>query len=79
MANLDAGALEARTLAQERILDALLRALALEQPTLLGRLRTILIDTEFTHVGKPGLEDTLHEQIQSRIAAAEQFAVDHGG
>lgn len=79
MADLDAKALEARTLAQERILDALLRALALEQPALLGRLRSILIDTEFTHAGKPGLADTLHEQIQSRIAAAESFAVDHGG
>ena len=79
MAELDARALEARTLAQERILDALLRALALEQPALLGRVRSILIDTEFTHVGRPGLEDTLHEQIQSRIAAAERFADDHGG
>ena len=79
MSDRDAKALEARTLTQERILDALLRALALEQPTLMERVRSILIDTEFTHTGKPGLDDTLHEQIQSRIRAAEQFAAEHGG
>lgn len=44
-------ALEARTMSLERILDALLRALALEQPTLLERVRSILLDTEFTHAG----------------------------
>ena len=78
MAMRDDKALEARTLAQERILDALLRALALEQPALLERVRTVLADTEFTHAGRPGLDETLHEQIGNRIAAAECFAADHG-
>ena len=79
MVELDAKAQDARALAQERILDALLRALALEHPSLLERVRSILIDTEFTHAGKPALDDTVHEQIQSRIEAAERFAGKHGG
>ena len=78
ISELDAKSLAARTLAQERILDALLRALALEQPSLLERVRSILVDTEFTHAGKPGLDETLHEQIQSRINAAARFAGEHG-
>ena len=78
MSNIASNAQDARALAQERILDAPLRALALEQPSLLER-RSVLIDTEFTHSGKPGLGDTVHEQIQSRIAMAEQFATEHNG
>ena len=79
MSDAASNAQDARALAQERILDALLRALALEQPSLLQRIRSILIDTEFTHSGKPGLGDTVHEQIQSRIAMAERFATEHNG
>ena len=71
-------ALDARLLAQERIVDALLRALALEQPNLLNTVRSILIDTEFTHSGKPGQEETVHEQIRNRIDRATRFATEHG-
>ena len=67
-----------RLLAQERILDALLRALALQQPSLLASVRTILVDTEFTHPGKPAEEETVHQQIQKRIEAATNFAETHG-
>jgi len=69
---------EARFLAQERIVDALLRALALNQPQLLHAVRGILIDTEFTHAGKPGEHETVHEQIRKRIDQAEAFAAQHG-
>ncbi len=78
MSESDGRAQDARALAQERILDALLRSLALEQPSLLERVRSILIDTEFTHTGKPTPGETVHEQIQNRISAAEQFAAAHG-
>jgi hypothetical protein len=69
---------DARFLAQERIVDALLRALAIEQPELLKAVRNILIDTEFTHAGKPGQHETVHQQIKSRLDLASQFAIAHG-
>jgi hypothetical protein len=69
---------DARFLAQERIVDALLRALALKQPELLNAVRNILIDTEFTHPGKPGHEETVHQQIKSRLEQAAEFASAHG-
>lgn len=69
---------DARFLAQERIVDALLRALAIEQPRLLDAVRSILTDTEFTHSGKPGEQETVHQQIKNRIELAEQFASAHG-
>ncbi|MGH3428614.1 MAG: hypothetical protein ACRDQZ_13775 [Mycobacteriales bacterium] len=69
---------DARFLAQERIVDALLRALALEQPALLASVRSILIDTEFTHAGKPGEEQTVHQQIRARLQLAAAFAHAHG-
>ena len=69
---------DARFLAQERIVDALLRALAIQQPELLNAVRSILIDTEFTHPGKPGHEETVHQQIKSRLEHAEEFAAAHG-
>ena len=69
---------DARFLAQERIVDALLRALAIEQPRLLDAVRSILTDTEFSHVGKPGEQETVHQQIKSRLELAEQFASAHG-
>jgi hypothetical protein len=69
---------DARFLAQERIVDALLRALAIQQPQLLDAVRNILTDTEFSHAGKPGELETVHQQIKSRITLAEQFASAHG-
>ncbi len=71
-------ALDARFLAQERIVDALLRALAMREPELLKEVRNILIDTELTHVGKPGSDETVHQQITSRLELASTFADDHG-
>lgn len=69
---------DARFLAQERIVDALLRALAINEPRLLESVRTILIDTEFTHTGKPGTDQTVHQQIQARLSHAREFANEHG-
>jgi len=69
---------DARFLAQERIVDALLRALAIEQPELLKTVRNILIDTEFTHPGKPDQHETVHQQIKGRLDLASQFAAAHG-
>jgi len=69
---------DTRFLAQERIVDALLRALAIRQPELLNAVRNILVDTEFTHPGKPEEHATVHEQIKSRLELASQFAVAHG-
>jgi len=69
---------DARFLAQERIVDALLRSLALQQPRLLQTLRDILVDTEFTHAGKPSASETVHQQIDRRIDGAAQFAQAHG-
>ena len=69
---------DARFLAQERIVDALLRALAIQQPQLLNAVRGILTDTEFTHPGKPQQQDTVHEQIKNRLELAEDFAAAHG-
>ena len=69
---------DARFLAQERIVDALLRALALEQPELLSAMRSILVDTEFSHAGKPDEDETVHQQIKSRIDLASKFADAHG-
>ena len=69
---------DARFLAQERIVDALLRALAIQQPQLLDTVRNILIDTEFTHAGKPEQHETVHEQIKSRLDQASGFAHAHG-
>ena len=69
---------DARFLAQERIVDALLRALALRQPELLNTVRNILVDTEFTHTGKPNQGETVHDQIRNRLALAASFADDHG-
>lgn len=69
---------DVRALAQERLLDALLRALAIEQPRLLSTLRGILVDTEFTHPGKPELGQSVHQQIRARLEGAAQFASDHG-
>lgn len=70
---------DARFLAQERITDALLRALAMNSPDLLAAVRSILIDTEFSHSGKPGGHETVHEQIRKRLDAAAMFAAAHGG
>ena len=70
-------AAEARQLAQERIVDALLRALAIEQPNLLHAVRAVLVDTEFTHSGKPDLDQTVHQQIQRRLKDATQFVREH--
>ncbi len=69
---------DARFLAQERIVDALLRALAIQQPALLSAVRDILIDTEFSHSGKPAEHETVHQQIKSRLEQASQFAKAHG-
>lgn len=69
---------DVRALAQERLLDALLRALAIEQPRLLSTLRGILVDTEFTHPGKPEMGQSVHQQIRARLEGAAQFASDHG-
>jgi hypothetical protein len=69
---------DARFLAQERILDALLRALAINQPRLLQAVRSILVDTEFTHAGKPGEDHSVHQQIQARLQDASAFADAHG-
>lgn len=69
---------DVRALAQERLLDALLRALAIEQPRLLATLRGILVDTEFTHPGKPEVGQSVHQQIRARLEGAAQFASDHG-
>jgi hypothetical protein len=69
---------DARFLAQERIVDALLRALAIQQPELLNAVRSILIDTEFTHSGKPGEHETVHQQIRNRLDLASRFANAHG-
>ena len=71
-------ALDARFLAQERIVDALLRALAIQQPELLSAVRSILVDTEFSHSGKPGEHETVHQQIKTRLELASQFADAHG-
>lgn len=69
---------DARFLAQERIVDALLRALALNQPDLLSTVRDILVATEFTHTGKPGLHETVHQQIGNRLDQAARFADQYG-
>ena len=69
---------DARFLAQERIVDALLRALAIQQPALLDAVRGVLIDTEFTHTGKPEQHETVHQQIKSRLDQASRFANAHG-
>ena len=69
---------DARFLAQERIVDALLRSLALQQPQLLQTMRDILVDTEFTHSGTPEASETVHQQIDRRIDAAARFAQAHG-
>ncbi len=71
-------AVDARFLAQERIVDALLRALAMTQPELLSAVRSILVDTELTHAGKPGRDETVHQQITSRLDLASSFADAHG-
>ena len=76
--NLKDQAQDARFLAQERIVDALLRALAIQQPALLDTLRSVLIDTEFTHAGKPEQHETVHQQIKSRLDQASGFAHAHG-
>lgn len=69
---------DVRFLAQERILDALLRALALEQPRLINTLKAVLSDTELTHTGKPDSSHGLHQQIRDRVDSAASFAADHG-
>ncbi len=67
---------DARFLAQERIVDALLRALAIEQPKLLDAIRQILVETEFSHPGKPDQHDTVHQQIKHRLERAAQLPAD---
>ena len=69
---------DARFLAQERIVDALLSALAIRQPDLLNVVRDILTDTEFSHAGKPGQQESVHQQIRSRLEVASKFATAHG-
>jgi hypothetical protein len=69
---------DARLLAQERIVDALLRALAIQQPELLDAVRNVLTDTEFTHSGKPAWDETVYQQIKSRLDLAAKFANAHG-
>jgi hypothetical protein len=70
---------DARFLAQERIVDALLRALALRHPDLLATVRAILTDTELTHGGKPIQHETAHQQIHKRLESAAYFADElHG-
>jgi hypothetical protein len=69
---------DARFLAQERIVDALLRALALREPDLLEAVRNILLDTELTHSGKPPKGETVHEWIRKRLDFAAEFATTHG-
>lgn len=77
-ANPENTAQDARFLAQERIVDALLRALAIKQPELLNAVRSVLTDTEFTHPGKPGAHETVREQIRNRLDQASDFATTHG-
>lgn len=69
---------DARFLAQERIVDALLRALAMTNPALMDTVRSVLIDTEFTHPGKPDEDATVHQQIRERIDLDADFAKAHG-
>jgi hypothetical protein len=69
---------DARFLAQERIVDALLRALAIQEPALLSAVREILVDTELSHTGKPAEHETVHQQIKSRLDDASHFAKAHG-
>jgi len=69
---------DARFLARERIVDALLRALALRQPDLLEAVRNILLDTELTHTGKPPKGETVHEQIRKRLDLAAEFSKTRG-
>jgi hypothetical protein len=67
-----------KDIAQERIVDASLRVLAIRQPELLDAVRGVLIDTEFTHAGKPEQHETVHQQIKSRRDQASRFANAHG-
>lgn len=59
-------------------MDALLRALAIQQPQLLDTVRAVLVDTEFTHAGKPEQHETVHQQIKNRLDHASKFAAAHG-
>ena len=78
MQNDEAAINDVRALAQERLFDALLRALAIEQPRLLSTLRDILVDTEFSHPGKPEVGQSVQQQIRARLEGATKFASDHG-
>ena len=59
-------------------MDALLAALALREPELLDAVRAVLVDTEFSHAGKPEQSETVHQQIRKRLNGASDFARRHG-
>ncbi len=69
---------DARFTAQERILDALLRVLALRDPALLEAVKTVLLDTAFTHPGTPDEAETVQQQVRRRLTEARAFAEAHG-
>lgn len=69
---------DARFLAQERITEALLRALALNSPDLRAAVRAILVDTGFGHSGKPDSQETVHQQIRKRLGMAAAVAAAYG-
>ncbi|MBC6982218.1 hypothetical protein [Caulobacter sp. 17J80-11] len=72
-------AADARFLAQERIVDALIRVLSLRHPELLDELNDVLSDTAHTHAGTPSEDESVQHQVRRRLAEAQQFTSAYGG
>ncbi len=77
MTDVHTDASDVRLLAQERLLDAVLRVLAVRDPKFTDAVRGVLIDTVQTHEVTPTGTVTLH--VSQRLQAAEAFAKAYSG
>ena len=77
MSDVQADPSEVRLLAQERLLDAMLRVLALRDPKFADAVRGVLVDTVQTIDAPPTGSVTLH--VSQRLRAAELFAEAYRG
>jgi hypothetical protein len=68
---------DVRLLAQERLLDAVLRVLAVRDPKFTDAVRSVLIDTVQTREVAPTGTVSLH--VSQRLLAAEHFAQAYRG
>jgi hypothetical protein len=70
---------DVRLAAQERLLDAVLRVIAVRDPGFTDAVRGVLVDTVQTHSEYSPSGGTVTLHVAQRLRAAEKFAEDYSG